>query len=400
MGQKMVYKVTEYSKKKSEISNDDANNIKWAVKAGNGNTKELADRGEKITLDIDVAWEGKDISVMAYIGNTEKASQKTNVLQDTFKGTLIRGVIGEDEAFARQEIRYEAVNSNKDGEAGKVNDSSDVKWAIKVDKNGSIDKDMLKDKKGKRVISLEMRKEWAGKEITVMPYLNSPTETVSVKTKVYMSLGSAIKKALNDSNDFSESIYEHSDLFIGKLIDYMESKNLKVNWLQKFSNSSIKLKKSDKGLATTEREIVVININHIFFKKDEIINDRILQAIVLHELRHVWQKGSKEWEEELIKYRRMEDGERKQYSNIFIEVDAFDIQFEFEDKSGTEVDFGTINRIRNYFKKEDRFRSSKKLKAEHLIKRDVYGIGYYYKDENGKITYADREGYYYEYDQN
>ncbi|MDR2732024.1 MAG: DUF3289 family protein [Fibromonadaceae bacterium] len=185
--QKIVYKVTEYSKNKSEMSEEDKNKeIKWAVKAGSNVTRMLEDRGEKITLDIDPGWEYKDILVMAYINSySETVSQKTKVLQDPYGSTLIRGVVGEDEALVGQDVEYSVTNSNKDGSASKVNDGSNVKWAIKVGKDGGIDKEALKDMRGKKAIVLKMKSEWEKEGIiTVMPYMNSPTETVSVKTKI------------------------------------------------------------------------------------------------------------------------------------------------------------------------------------------------------------------------
>jgi hypothetical protein len=94
-------------------------------------------------------------------------------------------VVGEDEALVGQDVEYSVTNSNKDGSAGVVNDGSDVKWAIKVGKNGGIDKEALKNMIGKKAIVLKMKPEWEKEGIiTVMPYMNSPTETVSVKTKI------------------------------------------------------------------------------------------------------------------------------------------------------------------------------------------------------------------------
>jgi hypothetical protein len=183
--QKIVY-IAECNKKKSEMGEEDKKKeIRWAVKAGNSVPMKLECIGEKITLDIEPGWEYKDILVMAYIdSHSETVSQKTKVLDDPYGSTLIRGVVGEDEASAGQDVEYSVTNSNKDGRAGEVSDGSDVKWAIKVGKDGVIDKAMLSGMRGKKAIVLRMRKEWAGKEITVMPYMNSPTETVSVRTRV------------------------------------------------------------------------------------------------------------------------------------------------------------------------------------------------------------------------
>jgi len=219
--QKIVYKVTKYNKEKDKMNYEDRNKeIKWAIricncditelenKICNGDITELKNKkGEKITLDIDKNWEGKYISVMAYIDikDIEEAKFDTEVLKDPYKGTLIRGVTGEDEAFPWQEIEYEVINSNGDGSASKVADGSDVKWAIKVGKDGKIDKEMLGDRRKQKVISLKIEEEWKNNEITIMPYLNSPTETVSVKTKIgtvaktiYITQGHAIRDYLSD----------------------------------------------------------------------------------------------------------------------------------------------------------------------------------------------------------
>jgi len=205
--QKIVYKA-EYNKKRSEMTDREKNKeIKWAIKVGNSDITDLENKkGEKITLDIKPEWGNNNVNniilVMAYIEGTEKKGRETEVLTDPYKGTtLIRGVKGEDEAFPGQEIEYEVINSNGDGSASKVADGSDVKWAIKVGKDGKIDKEMLEDRRKQKVISLKIKEEWKNNEITIMPYLNSPTETVSVKTKIgpvaktiYITQGDAIRK--------------------------------------------------------------------------------------------------------------------------------------------------------------------------------------------------------------
>jgi hypothetical protein len=181
--QKIVYKVTEYIKDISKMNAEDKEKVKetkWAVKIDNDIIKLEDKKGGKITLDIDKDWEGKDIFVMAYIEDTEKAVQKTKVLQDQSTSVLIRGVVGEDEAFVGREVKYEVTNSNKDRDAGKIGNDSIIKWKINAD-----GKDItLLGKKGERSITLKIKPEWAGQEIIVMPHFKTPTETVSVKTRV------------------------------------------------------------------------------------------------------------------------------------------------------------------------------------------------------------------------
>jgi len=300
--QKIVYKITKYSKEKNEMSDEEKNKeIKWAVKVEEGgNNIELPDKGEKITLDIDKDWESKDIFVMAYIENTEKATFKTKVLQDSFKGTLIRGVTGEDEASPEQEVEYKVTNSNKDGDAGKVDAGSDIKWAIKVSKNGSIDKKMLEGEKGKKVIVLKMKREWAGDEITVMPYLNSPTETVSVRTKVTRGnlrtkLGEthykAVNKLIESTNSLSKVAFRkfEKELFVNRIDVPVE--DIEYNYLEKELNLNIKADKegfnenNEKEFEPYERTIHEIwhNIDHLAGPDSETFfsqtyKDKLLEA--------------------------------------------------------------------------------------------------------------------------
>jgi len=188
--QKIAYKVIRYNKERNEVSDEEKKEIKWAVKIGDSDNSiiKLKDKGEKIILDIKPEWDGKeikDILVMAYIEGTKEANCNTHILQDPYKGVLIRGVVGGDNASIGQNVEYKVVNSNQDGDASQVSDGSDVKWAIKVGKDGIIDREELKDMRWKKIITLKMKPEWAKDGmITVMPYMNSPTETVSVKTRV------------------------------------------------------------------------------------------------------------------------------------------------------------------------------------------------------------------------
>jgi hypothetical protein len=94
----------------------------------------------------------------------------------------ITDVTGAKEAFNGQKVIYKAVVFDKYGPVPE--ECEDVKWAIKIGKDGKIDKDMFGAKRGK-ALSLEIKEEWLeNKEITVMPYFNSPPEK-SLKTVLY-----------------------------------------------------------------------------------------------------------------------------------------------------------------------------------------------------------------------
>ena len=94
------------------------------------------------------------------------------------KKLLIEKIEGEKEAFPGQKIKYKVIRYNKsDGEVTQK-DRDSVRWAIKVD---GKQEDLQETGE---TIMLEMKQEWAGKEILVMACLESFTEKVSQKTKV------------------------------------------------------------------------------------------------------------------------------------------------------------------------------------------------------------------------
>jgi hypothetical protein len=89
---------------------------------------------------------------------------------------LVQEVKGEKEAKPGQKITYEVTKYNKDEVS--EDDKKRVQWAVKVDGK----QENLKEKDAK--ITLEIKKEWAGKEIVVMACLEKFIEKVSQKTKV------------------------------------------------------------------------------------------------------------------------------------------------------------------------------------------------------------------------
>lgn len=91
----------------------------------------------------------------------------------------VRGVQGEERrGVAGQEIKYWVTlyNVNVDPPLEVIRS---IKWCVEV--GGK--KEELQDKKGD-VITLKMKKEWVGKEVKVMPFINSPTNAVCFKTEM------------------------------------------------------------------------------------------------------------------------------------------------------------------------------------------------------------------------
>jgi len=112
------------------------------------------------TSDIQKEW--KPVATSAPIEQEEKK-------------VLVEKVEGEAEAMPGQTIIY---NITQYSEIPSAEDKKNVKWELKIDGNSKPIKETGES------VKITIEKEWAGKTITVMPYLNSPTESVSTKTKV------------------------------------------------------------------------------------------------------------------------------------------------------------------------------------------------------------------------
>lgn len=91
------------------------------------------------------------------------------------KKVLVEKVEGEVEALPGQTIIY---NITQYSEIPSAEDKKNIKWELKIDGNSKPIKETGES------VKIKMEKEWAGKTLTVMPYLNKPTDDVSVKTKV------------------------------------------------------------------------------------------------------------------------------------------------------------------------------------------------------------------------
>lgn len=88
---------------------------------------------------------------------------------------LIVEVKGEKESLPGKEITYKVTRFNIQPTE---EDKKRIRWVVKVD-----DKKEKQSQQGMS-LKLKIKKEWVGKEILVMPYLQRPTESVSAKTKV------------------------------------------------------------------------------------------------------------------------------------------------------------------------------------------------------------------------
>lgn len=100
-------------------------------------------------------WQEYEEEEVKYIVRTEPQAMST---------PLVTAVKGEKIALPHAKIEYQVTNYN-------INVSSDdrkrVKWIVEIE-----GKQELQKQQGEK-IKLTMKEEWAGKEITVMPYLKN-----------------------------------------------------------------------------------------------------------------------------------------------------------------------------------------------------------------------------------
>jgi hypothetical protein len=173
-----------------------------------------------------------------------------------------------------------------------------------------------------------------------------------------LSLSSEIK-ALQASNNFRKRLNDvECNVLINDLINAMSRIGMNVDWLEEVNAQPIvvTLKKeaitvpaASWGITKNNEYLLFINVNENSFAN---VREWWAQAVVLHELRHISQRTSREWQ----------SGEKLRWlqgNDILIEVDAFDVQYEFERKMG--IPMGGRQSYRPYFEHYD---NVKKLSHE------------------------------------
>ena len=116
-------------------------------------------------------WKVSDISVKPrVVDNDEKHNSEPMV--------LVTSVKGESKSIVSQTVQYVVTKYNVPNV--KDSDRKRVKWVIEVDGQ----KEYLKEQ-GER-LDLQIKEEWQGKEIIVMPYLKQCTSNVAIKTEIEM----------------------------------------------------------------------------------------------------------------------------------------------------------------------------------------------------------------------
>lgn len=122
---------------------------------------------------------------------------------------LVTSVKGKETALPNEKVKYEVTGYNISNVKDK--DRKRVKWDIVVEGKQE------KQKEQGEVLHLQIKEEWVGKEITVMPYLKQATTKTSVKTEVLYEpqvrliitnqvTGYTIQRLKGDSDMFSKNV--------------------------------------------------------------------------------------------------------------------------------------------------------------------------------------------------
>lgn len=113
---------------------------------------------------------------LGWVQKVEEKPKPTPVTPYTPPILLVRTVNGETEALPNEVIEYKVTSYNLPNVSN--SDRKRVKWDIEID-----GKQETLSSKGES-IELEMKREWLGKSISLMPYLKQPTPKVRVETHI------------------------------------------------------------------------------------------------------------------------------------------------------------------------------------------------------------------------
>ena len=157
---------------------------------------------------------------------------------------LITAVEGTKESFPGGKVRFKVTQYNM-----KVNieERNRIKWALSVDGGESV----RLEGQGEQ-IELIVKPEWSGKELTVMPYLKTPTEQISVKVKVEEFIIPRILTETDRKAGLDEAGNIARDMHFGKAI-----KTTNGEWIFSHTTGDFSLSKiMDKEIrAAIEKEM-------------------------------------------------------------------------------------------------------------------------------------------------
>jgi hypothetical protein len=163
--------------------------IQWEMTPENG-TAEIIGTGKSVKYKIPKKYAGKKVVFRAYINKDSYAEfplQRMECMVETQPpNLLIKEVKGSEKAFAGETVEFRVTKYNVDGKKLTTSDKKAIKWDVKI---GDDTKKVLVNTDGLPYrtdrISLVVSRERAGKEVVVMPYFRSSTESIAVRMNVY-----------------------------------------------------------------------------------------------------------------------------------------------------------------------------------------------------------------------
>lgn len=233
-----------------------------------------------------------------------------------------------------------------------------------TENNDDVVKPVLdENNKGEKASISKIKKEIEieDKESLKNRFINEPLEIDSyddLPTGILLSQkekGALIQEYINVLSEAGEDTQWLEDL---KNIDFQINK---AHYPKK-----VKFKGDEVGLprAWTDKNEVTFNTGLIGENNESLqIDSPKGKALLLHELRHIWQSNNPEWKE---KYAA---------KDIDIEVDAFDMQYRFEKLTGVENEGRKIfDNLDEFARKHGYdFEKTRELKAKELWKNHGYG---------------------------
>lgn len=148
---------------------------------------------------------------------------------------LVTAIKGESNALPYEEVKYTVTGYNH---SVTPDDKKRIKWVVEI--NGKRE---LQKEQGE-TLTLPMNKDWEGKEIVVMPYLQTCTPKVSVKTKVETKGAILFVNGYWNSGDTAEKVVSKASTKAGKEMKNIIAENMgdtpkKGYWGSRFTDRSI-----------------------------------------------------------------------------------------------------------------------------------------------------------------
>ena len=239
-------------------------------------------------------WKVSDISVKPRVVDNDETHNSEPMV-------LVTSVKGKNKAIVSQTVQYVVTKYNVPNV--KDSDRKRVKWVIEVDGQ----KEYLKEQG--ETLDLQIKEEWEGKEIIVMPYLKQCTYNVSVHTKVerwYLPrviVQTKTKEGFGTKND--RKIFEYEDAFGKGLTPSSKQIAVDMHW------GNGKTHTNNFNLEQIKDKEVLKNIQLLKLKSDQELFNMLrnlveltsrgkLEAQNLEIINHLEQRNNSEYSNEVL----------------------------------------------------------------------------------------------------